>query len=166
MGGRDSVFEAAWGDHGAMVARIAGTYEADPEKARELTQDIALAFWQALPAWRGEGSLKAFAARIAHNRAVSHVIKAKGEPRATILDETLASTAPLPEAVLVANDERERLLAAVRSLPVGHAQVVSLLLEGFSHEEIATVLGLTTTNVGVRASRARSMLRVMLRREK
>ncbi len=159
---RDPQFDEIWKDHGAMVARIAATYEADREKARELTQDIALAVWRALPSWRGDGALKAFIARIAHNRAVSHVVKARNEPRTAEIDDDMPSTAPLAEAVLLENDERARLFAAVRALPIGHAQVVSLALEGFATDEIAALLGLSAGNVAVRMTRARAMLRESL----
>ena len=43
-----------------------------------------------------------------------------------------------------------------------HRQVVTLLLEGLSHREIADVLGVTENNVAVRATRARAALRVLL----
>ena len=165
MRARDARFEEAWASHGGRVARIAATYEADREKARDLTQDIALALWRALPAWRGDGSLKAFIARIAHNRAISHVVKAKGEPRTAEIDDEMPSTAPLAEAVLMDNDQRARLVAAVRALPIAYAQVVSLVLEDFSTDEIAATLGLTPGNVAVRMTRAKIMLKHTLRSE-
>lgn len=146
-----------------MVARIAATYEADREKARELTQDIALALWRALPGFRGDGALKAFVARIAHNRAVSHVIRAKSEPRTAPLDDEIPSAAPLAEAEMIETDRRERLFAAVRALPIGYAQVISLGLEGFAPGDIAGLLGLTPGNVAVRLTRAKAMLRETLR---
>jgi len=162
MSSRDARFEEVWHSHGAMVARIASTYEADREKARELTQDVALALWRALPGFRGDGALKAFVARIAHNRAVSHVVKARSEPRSAEIDDQIPSSAPLAEAILVESDERARLVAAVRALPIGYAQVVSLALENFSTGEIATLLGITEGNVAVRMTRAKIMLKQAL----
>jgi RNA polymerase sigma-70 factor (ECF subfamily) len=162
MSARDARFDEVWLSHGGMVQRIASTYEADREKARELTQEIALALWRALPAFRGEGSLKAFIARIAHNRAISHVVKAKAEPRTAEIDDEMPSAAPLAEAVIMDNDRRARLVAAVRALPIGYAQVVSLALEDFSTDEIAATLGLTPGNVAVRMTRAKIMLKQTL----
>jgi RNA polymerase sigma-70 factor (ECF subfamily) len=57
-----------------------------------------------------------------------------------------------------AREERERLLAAIRNLPPLHREVVLLTLEGLPQREIAEVLGITTVNVAVRLSRARSEL--------
>jgi RNA polymerase sigma-70 factor (ECF subfamily) len=50
----------------------------------------------------------------------------------------------------------------VRALPLGHRQVVTLLLEGLSQREIAEVLGTTENAVNVRASRARTAMRALL----
>ena len=46
-----------------MVARICASYERDRELARDLTQDVWFAIWRALPGFRAEASLKAFARR-------------------------------------------------------------------------------------------------------
>lgn len=53
---------------------------------------------------------------------------------------------------------RERLQAAVQSLPMGLRQVVVLTLEGLSHAEVADVVGITENNVAVRLTRARAAL--------
>ena len=57
----------------------------------------------------------------------------------------------------------DRLVGAVRRLPLAYAQVVTLTLEGLSYAEIADVLGISETNVGARLTRARQMLRELLR---
>jgi RNA polymerase sigma-70 factor (ECF subfamily) len=54
-------------------------------------------------------------------------------------------------------------MAAIRRLPVAHAQVVTLMLEGMTYQEIADVLGISETNVGARLTRGREMLRRLLR---
>lgn len=49
-----------------------------------------------------------------------------------------------------------RLQQAVRGLPLGLRQVVTLALEGFSHRGISATLGITEDSVGVRLNRART----------
>ena len=55
-------------------------------------------------------------------------------------------------------------MAAIQRLPVAYAQVVTLMLEGMTYQEIAEVLGISETNVGARLTRGRDMLRRLLRR--
>jgi RNA polymerase sigma-70 factor (ECF subfamily) len=149
-------------DHGAMIARIARSYEANAAQSEELVQEILLAVWQALPNFRGEGDIRSFVARIAHNRAISHVAREVRRPRSYPLDETMPSMAPTPEDAASANNARERLEAAVRRLPLNQKLVVTLALEGFSPEEVADVLGITPSAASVRLHRAKAALEKML----
>jgi RNA polymerase sigma-70 factor (ECF subfamily) len=90
-----------------------------------IDQDIWLGVWQALPRFRGECSERTFVFRIAHNRAVSHVDHWHRR-RTDSLDEDapLAASQPDPEHALSIEQRRERLQAAVQSLPIGLRQVV------------------------------------------
>ena len=75
----------------------------------------------------------------------------------------MRDSTPDPERALSCEQQGQRLVEAVRRLPVGYAQVVTLTLEGMSYAEIADVLGISETNVGARLTRAREMLRKLLR---
>ena len=52
----------------------------------------------------------------------------------------------------------ERLYAAIRRLPKAEAALVLLYLEDLSYREIAEVLGISESNVGVKLNRARKAL--------
>jgi len=51
---------------------------------------------------------------------------------------------------------------AVRRLPLIYREVITLTLEGLPYKDIAQVLGIGESNVGVRSNRARQMLRTLL----
>jgi RNA polymerase sigma-70 factor (ECF subfamily) len=157
-------FAAIARTHGAMIARIARSYEANAARAEELVQDIFLAVWQALPGFRGDAQLRSFIARIAHNRAISHVAREVRSPRATVLDDIHPSSAPTPEEAAALTDARMKLEAAVQRLPVNQKLVVTLALEGFSPEEVSEVLGITPSAASVRLHRAKTALQEMLNR--
>ncbi|MCY1647981.1 sigma-70 family RNA polymerase sigma factor [Caulobacter sp. SL161] len=146
--------------HGAMLQRIAAAYEANPALREELSQEILLAVWRALPAWRGEASTRTFVARIAHNRAVDHVARQAGRPRSAALDEAWPSPAPSPLEDLERSDMQARLVAAVRRLPLPLRQVTIQTLEGFTPAEIAEVLGVNANTVSIRLTRAKAALKI------
>jgi RNA polymerase sigma-70 factor (ECF subfamily) len=156
---RDDTFAALVQEHGAMVARIARSYEADPGRAEDLAQDIYLALWQALPRFKAGAALRTYIARIAHNRAISHVGREVRRPLAFDLDEDLPSGGPSPEDLAVESDARRKLEEAVRRLPIGQRVVATLALEGFMPEEVASVLGITPAAASVRLHRAQTQLR-------
>lgn len=156
---------ALLGEHQRPLERIAASYARSNADREDLLQDFAVALFTALPSFRGECSEKTFVLRVAHNRAIAFLSK-RGKVVADDIDDhandVVATTGKNPAVVYERKERGNRLLAATRALPVGHRQVVTLLLEGLSHREIAEVLGTTENNVAVRANRARAALRALL----
>jgi RNA polymerase sigma factor (sigma-70 family) len=155
-------FRQALAAHGPMLRRIAAAYEADPGLREELGQEILMSVWRALPGFRGEASVKTFLARVAHNRCVDHVARRAALPRTAELHEGLRSDAPSPLETLERIDQRERLMRAVRTLPLPLRQVTIQTLEGFTPAEIADVLGVGANVVSIRLTRARAALRTLM----
>lgn len=155
-------FDDVLNQHGAAIARVASAFERNPARRDELVQEILLAVWQALPRFRAEAALKTFVLRIAHNRAVEHVLQQQRELAREPLDDTLPDGQANPERRASLQQRSERLLDAVRTLPLVQRELVTLALEGLSHEEIASVLGISVGNVAVRLSRARKLLMTQL----
>lgn len=154
-----TTFEEIVRDHGAMIRRIALSYESAPDLADELVQEIYVAIWRALPSFRGEATLRTFLARIATNRAVTHVARAMKVPRSVELNGQIPSGMASQEHRAIARDRRALLITAVRQLPLKYRQPVMLVLEGMTFEEVGRVLGITSNAVGVRMSRAKQLLR-------
>jgi RNA polymerase sigma factor (sigma-70 family) len=147
------------------LARLTAAYESVPESREDLLQDIFMALWLALPKFRGQSSLRTFVYRIAHNRALTHVWRRKrSAPMEPIDDDALMDTKPGPERAAIAAGDRDHLLRAIRELPLGLRQVISLALEDLPNAEISAVLGITENNVAVRLTRARAVLRNRMRR--
>jgi RNA polymerase sigma-70 factor (ECF subfamily) len=151
-------------ENAGSLERLLASYARSEADRADLRQDVALALWSALPGFRGDCSERTFLLRVAHNRALTFIAK-RGAPTEEIEDhaDRVVATSGKNPAIAYERKEREsRLLAAVRALPVLHRQVMTLMLEGLSHREIAAVLGTTENNVGVRANRARAAVRVLL----
>ena len=149
-------FDEVIADHLAMVRRMAAAYESNPSLRDELVQDILCAVWRALPHFRGEGSLRGFIA------AVTHVQRALRVPDSTELTNDLAACESSPEAHAMAIDDKERLVKALRILPIGLREPALLALEGLTPQEIAGILGITPNAVAIRMTRAKSQLRKLL----
>jgi RNA polymerase sigma factor (sigma-70 family) len=157
-------FERIVADYGPLISRIASSYEADPSLREDLTQQIFLAVWQALPSYRADASLKTFIARVAQNRSISFVTKQVRQPPVAELPEKLEADDPNPEESAIEANEREMLLEATRSLPLPQRQVIILVLEGFSYPEIAEMLEIAPNALALRLSRAKAALKSMLER--
>jgi RNA polymerase sigma-70 factor (ECF subfamily) len=144
------------------LGRLANSYAGSTGERDDLLQEIALALWQALPRFRGESSERTFLFRIAHNHCINHIVRRRPTDSLQQLElDPVDESRPI-DAVVGAAQESGQLLAAVRRLPLIQREVVVLALEDMDYGEIAAVLGISETNVGVRLNRARASLRTLM----
>lgn len=163
-GSKEQLFAEVSSDCTGLINRIALSYESDPALRRELVQDILLAIWIALSNFRGDSSIKTFAASIAQKRCISHVAKRAREPRQVELSADLASAAPPPDEVALHNDQRRLLVDSIQQLPIPQREAIVLCFEGFTYGEMATILGISANAVMLRCQRAKSTLKAIVER--
>ena len=144
------------------LARVVASYERDRALQDELLQEVLMAILSSLPRLTHEDKLKPFVFRIAHNRCLSHVAKRMRERAHEGTLDDPAADASSHEQVLIERERSERLLEAVRQLTLPYRQVMTLILEDMSYEEIAETLGITIANVGIRVNRAKQQLKELL----
>jgi len=155
-------FAAIFDEYGAALARLAASYGRARGEQDDLFQEIMIALWKALPAYRGDCSERTYVYRIAHNRAISYLSRRRPVAANLAEEQELPAPSATPEQALSRDEEAQRLADAVAGLPVGHREVVALALEGLGYREIADVLGISESNVGARLTRARGQLRTLL----
>jgi len=158
-------FDTLIQQHGPSLHRLAGAYTNSSADRDDLFQETVLSIWQALPKFRGESSERTFIFRIAHNRAVTYLARRPNRPIEPVEEQIIHDPHPNPEQQLARDQQRERLLSAIRRLPADYRRVIVLVLEGLNHAEVAEVLGLNVSNVAVRVNRAKQMLREQLQPE-
>ena len=160
MDDRERQLRSVLDRHGAMIQRIVASYERDDSQRSDLLQEVALALWTALPRLRDTASEKAFVARVAQNRAITHGVRQARLPRPTATE--LPDETPSLDQRIDTERQASRLLEVVRSLPLEQRRLVVLALEGFSTKEIAEEFDITENNAGVRLHRARTALKKRL----
>lgn len=163
-GSKEQLFAQVTSSCMGLISRIALSYEASPALRHELVQDILLAIWIALANFRGEASVKTFAASIAQKRCISHVSKRAREPRQVELSSELASAAELPDELALRNDQKKHLVESIQQLPIPQREAIVLCLEGFSYGEMATILGISPNAVMLRCQRAKTTLKTIMGR--
>jgi len=156
-----SVFESWVRQHGGLLLRVARTYTATEEDREDLVQDMLVQLWGSLPRFEGRARESTWIYRVALNTALAwrradSRRRQRFQPALAL--EAIAVDAP-DHAQGLANEEvLARLYDAIRSLPKVDAALVMLHLDGLSYREIAEVLGISETNVGVKLTRARRTL--------
>ena len=138
------------------MRRIAG----EDDLAHDYAQETWIRALRALPSFRGEARFSTWLHRIAVNTALQAVRKAK---------TTRMREVPLPEVVAVGPRVGDVLLEqkleqALDKLPEGMRKVLILHdVEGYTHEEIGTALGVTSGTSKSQLFKARAKMRRMLR---
>jgi RNA polymerase sigma-70 factor (ECF subfamily) len=170
----DDVVLAASGDAAAFervyrahVPRVHGLARrmAGADAADELTQDVFVRVWQKLGTFRGESAFGTWLHRLAVNVIVER-FRSLGVKR----DRFLADSEPVldvtPAPVRARPDLAMDLDAAIVELPDG-ARTIFVLhdVEGYRHEEIATMLGISAGTSKSQLHRARQSLRTLLNRK-
>lgn len=161
-GSLEQRFDRLLAENSPALARLAASYTNTATDCDDLFQEIAMALWQALPRFRGECSDRTFLFRIAHNRAIAFLARYRSRAAQTGAEIEMPDPAPDPESGLIREQRGRQLVRAIHRLPVLYRQIVMLALEDMDYAEIAQVLGISESNVGVRLNRARQMLRELL----
>src|SRR5215510_13638161 len=89
---RDHLYKEAVASCGSALDRLARAYEPDPDKRRDLLQEIHVALWQSFEHFEGRCSLNTWVYRVAHNTAISVISRRKSSAPAFVgLEEVEAS---------------------------------------------------------------------------
>jgi RNA polymerase sigma-70 factor (ECF subfamily) len=156
---QDALYRDAVDQFGSSLDRLARAYEADPEKRRDLSQDIHFQLWRSFQRYDGRCSLRTWVYRIAHHVATSHVIRERRIFSSLVTLEEL-ETLPDEEGPEAANRrvDLDRLSALVQRLKPLDRQVIVCYLEDMDAASIGEITGLSPGNVAVRIHRIKNVL--------
>lgn len=150
-------FERLYRRHGPRVFALCLRMTADRALAEELVQDVFVRVWQKLGTFRGDAAFGTWLHRVAVN-----VVLGRPAPAGAESDDSALEAAP---ARAVSVGERLDLEGAIAGLPAGARRVFVLHdVEGYTHEEIGVLLGITSGGSKAQLHRARLLLRTALTR--
>ena len=146
--------------HGHSVMKVARAYTLTSEECQDLAQEILLQAWRSLPNFDGKASPATWFYRVALHTAMNW--RRKDRPRRSRQRPLLEVQALAPSIDSAEHAQQretvERLYEAIHQLPQLDAALVLLYLDQLSYREIAEVLGISESNVGVRLNRAKKAL--------
>jgi RNA polymerase sigma-70 factor, ECF subfamily len=154
---QDGIYQQAARQFSPALARLARGYEADPDKRRDLLQDIHLALWRSFEGFDARCSLRTWVYRVAHNAATTYVTKQKRARRQVLvgleeLDALPVSAVSDPHAML------DHLTALIQQLKPLDRQLILSYLEGMDAASIGDLTGLSPRNVATKIHRIKAIL--------
>jgi RNA polymerase sigma-70 factor (ECF subfamily) len=158
---RDERYAEAAAAYGPALERLARAYEHDPDKRRDLLQEIHVALWRSLAGFDDRCSLRTWVYRVAHNTAISKTLRSRtNQPTFVALDDSLDSLAAASSEEQAVDRRRtlERLHDLIRQLRPLDRQIILLYLEQLDAASIAEITGLSAANVATKVRRIKQLL--------
>ncbi len=154
------------GEHGSSVMKVARAYTLTSEECQDLAQEILLQAWRSLPKFEGKANAATWFYRVALHTAMNW--HRKDKPRRARQQPLLEVQALATEGCDSAEqaqhrDTVEQLYEAIHQLPKTDAALVLLYLDELSYREMAEVLGISESNVGVKLNRAKTALSQLMK---
>ena len=148
-------------EHKRMLYKIASAYCANAEDRRDLVQEMVVQLWRSFPRYDDQLKFSTWMYRIGMNVAISFLRSEGRRGRETVALEQvdIIDTAAADRVMGEAGDDVRLLQRLVLQLDEMSRALIVLYLEGYSHAEIAEILGISVTNVGTRINRIKNRLR-------
>jgi RNA polymerase sigma-70 factor (ECF subfamily) len=144
-----------------IARKVSRIYFPDVHDREDVLQEMMYQLWRSYKSFDGRSKFSTWMYRVCLNTALTYRRnRRKIEGALTEFHENI------PEPNPVNNEETFNLLfKAIGTLSAVNKAIVLLYLEDMSYEEIASITGLTKSNVSVRLVRIKKELETLLRRE-
>src|SRR3954452_5504502 len=161
IAGDEGALRALWTRHAPhidlVVRRLVG---GDAELAADIAQEVWIQIFRALPSYRGDSQFSTWAHRIAVNRTLNALRRTKrlAAIETTVEEDSAAVEMDTERSFIAASIDA----AAAKLSPGARAVFVLHDVEGYTHEEIAQELGITSGGSKSQLFKARAKLRKLL----
>jgi RNA polymerase sigma-70 factor, ECF subfamily len=168
--GDAQAFQALYDRHKRRVYSLCLRMTANTAEAEDLTQEAFLQLYRKIATFRGESAFSTWLHRLSVNVVLMHLRK-KSLPVVSLEETTQGSDDDSPKKDFGADDlalagsiDRLQLQKAVDDLPPGYRTIFVLHdVEGYEHNEIATIVGCSIGNSKSQLHKARMKLRDLLK---
>lgn len=152
-------------EYGQELLQLVYAYVKNQAIAEDLTQEIFVKCYQALPSYKGKSTVKTWLWRIGINHCKDFLKSWYNQNVHTSTDEQFSQKEGNVnvEQTVIQQDEDARLAENVMKLPILHREVIYLFyFEELSIKEIAHVLAINSNTVKTRLRKGKTLLKEQL----
>jgi RNA polymerase sigma-70 factor (ECF subfamily) len=160
IAGDERAMQRLWSQHAPHIDAVVRRLCDDSELAADISQEVWMQIFRALPSYRGDSQFGTWAHRIAVNRTLNALRKIRRIAKLEVdIEDDSAMTEQDTDRTFVA----ESIEQAMRKLSPG-ARAVFVLhdIEGYTHGEIGEELGITSGGSKSQLFKARAKLKKLL----
>jgi len=157
----ETTFKHWLGEHQGLIFKVVRAYAATADDQDDLFQEILLQLWFSIPNFQGKAKVSTWIYRVAMNTAL---VWNRGEKKRRRHSAPMTEFTPQQSNCSEQSEEViGRLYKAIRELSKVDASVVLMHLDGLAYSEMAEILGVSESNVGVKLNRAKKQLALILK---
>lgn len=167
MSTKEKKFEQLFKNNKDRVYRICCSYVRSEHNRQDLFQEIFANVWNNLDSFREESHINTWIYRISINTSINFCrLQHKTNKNCTELkQEILSDDEKSLQHKYELEKELQEMFKAIYSLPILEKSIVSLVLEGLEHAQIAKICGISEINVRVKFHRIKKKLKKMMEEE-
>lgn len=152
-------FLALMEEHKRILYKVANAYSKNPEDRPDLIQEMVIQLWLSFGRFDGRCQFSTWMYRVAMNVAISFYRSERRRIRDAIPIEEFGLEIAITDARLEeAGDDLRLLHQMISQLDELNRALIILYLDGYGHEAIAEIIGITPTNVSTRLNRIKQRL--------
>ena len=140
-----------------IILKISKAYTRTAQDREDLISDIAFEMWKSFSRFKGNSKISTWIYRVALNTAMNYNRKTKKTRDFIQSAIELQNSEQSNESDQ--NPQIEILQECIAELDEFSKAIVLLYLDGYKHDEIAEITGISRTNVGTRISRIKQQLK-------
>jgi RNA polymerase sigma-70 factor (ECF subfamily) len=158
----ETTFKQWLGEHQGLIFKVIRAYAATADDQDDLFQEILLQLWSSIPNFQGKAKVSTWIYRVVLNTAL---VWNRSEKKRRKNRDRLLTFAPQYQSDCSGQSGEiiGRLYEAIRKLSKVDASVVLMHLDGLAYSEMAEILGISESNVGVKLNRAKKQLVQLLK---
>ncbi|MGA1198724.1 MAG: RNA polymerase sigma factor [Candidatus Latescibacterota bacterium] len=150
------IFDAWLRDHKNLLFKVLRSYAFTPQDQEDLFQEVVIQVWRSVPNYKGDSAVTTWLYRVALYSAIAW---SRQEKRHRDGKQALDG---VEHVLMVKEDVQDHrldwLYAQIRQLDEIDLSVMLLFLDGFRYKEMARILGISESHVGVKINRIKKYL--------
>ena len=145
-----------------ILHKVSLVYFKNKPDREDNLQEIIFQLWKSFPGLKNHTSIGSWIYAVSINTSISRIKKVSRIEYRETIPEIPDKSNVIDEMSM--NESFQLLLAAIYNLDELDKSIMLLYLEEKSYDEIANIIGISKSNVGVRINRAKELLRQNLKK--
>ncbi len=144
-----------------ILHKVAHMYCDEPNDRADLMQDILIQLWTGFPKFRGDSKVSTWMYRIALNTSISRLRTESRKKNVQMIND-LPLNVPEDETFREKSEKKQLVQTAISRLEKTEKAIIILYMDDYQYDEIADIIGISPSNVGVKVNRIKKKLKTIL----